>query len=843
MSDTELEEKEATPGSHDDLGVPKERAEAETEELNKLFDDDSIKEPDGGLYKGGQAPKKSGGKLKKRLAIGGGIAGAGIITGVIGFFALLPLKMVHIIENLQTHFFSSSESAIGNYTDGIFSNYVKRHLIPGLRGTCTQAKVEAQCIAPGSTSPLDKLYRGWRDSNFEQKLATDYGLVFERNGDQIFMRLPDADTNFTLFNQTGKGFDLTGFDSSPDNDLFDYIKKNNPKTKMSRQEIRQKVRDAFQGETKIKRVLYRYKFGKFMERKYGVKRCVVACKTKDGFADWKENKKLAFKSTLIDRIIKPHSEISGIILTCLVSGGCGDPSTSVDKDGNGNSAVEVEIKGKVDALFKRLGVETVSDTLKAASDIADQGFSKWFAAQLLTKIGVQNATDAASNTIDGIGWVSKVVSLLKFAKNAGPTIKRLAYVSSSVAMVQMYMTYRTHVDEIKSGKVSSETVGSFQQAMDGIHLNDQGRAYAPAGGAENAENSPLYKDILGSDNIGSAQLTLGSFFNQTASAQSTDQHSPNYTCDNKQPIPKGELICPEEHLNQDNPFQGLSDFLNNGILGGATDGLLTVWDDTIGAVTNKIGDIANYGLEAALSTPVVGGWLKDGIKAIISPFMSKFQDVMGGLIEFLVPSPISTDMSGARTFDMVAGGADVAGNDYSHYSLGGKELTPAQQAAIQNDQAQSDQIAFSQESFTQRMFDKNNSKSLVSQVAMAVPSNIGDSVRSFFGDLLTNPISKLVSSFGSLFNIGRVHAQTAKPDPFDVTQFGYPVDDPALSQEPVDYTDQQCADMNTAWLANEKMAENGQFTNTSTNPCLLQKAAVEGLGALSDSSLVDPADQ
>lgn len=832
MSDTELEEREQSAGAHDDLGVPKEHAEAEAEELEKAFADDSIKEPDGGLYKGGQAPKPSNGKLKKRLLAGGGIAGIGIVTAVISFFALLPLKLVHIVENLQGHFFSASDSALNNYTDSIFSNYVKRHLIPGMRGTCTAAKVDAQCIATDSTSPIDRLYRGWKDNKIETKLATDYGLVFEKNGTNgsISIRLPGE----------GLPLSLDGFENQ-DKNLFDFIKEKNPdKTKLTTNEVRQKIRDALQGETKLKQTIYRIRFDRYMKRKYGVKLCVAKCETRDGLTDKWTNGKLAFKATLVNRVVIPHSEFAGIILNCIIGASNCEPSTSVNADGRGNSAEEQQINSKVDDLFRKLGIQTTKDAEKAASEIADQGFQKWAVAKLLTQMGISNAEDIVSDTADGIGWVSKIVSILTVMQKAGPVIKRLSYVSSSVAMVQLWMTYRSHVDEIKGGNVSPEVVGSFTQAMDGIHLNDAGSAYAPNGGVQNAENSPLYKYLIDDSSTTNAPLTLKSFFNQTAYAQSTNQHNSNYTCDNNQPIPSGQLVCPEEKVSQDNPFTGLSDFFSSGVVGFATDLILTLWNGTVGAILKGIQNASGAAFDFALNAPGA----RDAVDKLITPLTKLVTPIMESLLEFVVPSPISTDMSGARDFNMVAGGADVAGNDYSHYSLGGKQLTPQQSADILNQQTQDQQTQFAMKPFTQRMFDKNDSKSLVSQVAMAIPLNMGDSIHSFFADLVSNPFSKIAGTFGSLFNVGRVHAQVAAmADPFGVTQFGYPVNDPVLTQDPTAYTDQQCTDMNTAWLANEKPNDSGQFTNDQTNPCLLQKAAVEGLGALIDSSLVDPADR
>lgn len=801
--------------------------------------DDKEDKKETGLFRDdGKLKKPGGSKLKKRILIGGGVAGTTALFSLVFFFAALPFKMVHIVENLQKHFYATADSAVAKYSDTVFSNYIKKYVMPGLRGTCTSTKVDAKCVAvPPGTSPITKLYRGWADNRFEQKLALNYGLVISREGSNYYMRIP----GMTLFNQDSKGFDITGFDKSSNKDIFDFIASdpNNQKIKVSQAELRQRVRGAVEAETKSKRLLYRFKLGRFLERKYGLPRCVVACKKRDAWADWKNNKKLAFKTTLVQRIVTPHGEIAGIIMNCLISGGCTD-TTSVNVDGKGNGSAEREITGTLDKLLQKISNEATKDAIKTANEIADKGGSKWLIEQLLAKMGVASADKIAENTVNSVNWVTRIATALKTMKDAGPMIKRLTYVSGSVAMAQLWMTYRSHVDEIKAGQVTEEFVASFNNGLDGLRVDSNGKTFVPPGGAQNAENSPLYKALLGAPSTPSA---FNNLFSAPAYAQTNaNDHTPGYTCNNGKPIESGKLVCPEESLLLDNGVTAMSDFLSNGVLGRSLDAVLTLYDNTLGRAQQLVGVVTSAALDAVLKIPYVGSAVQSGIDLIVKPLSSVADSVMQAVVSYLIPSPISPNMSGARTFNMMAGGADVSGNDYAHFSLGGKALTPAQTAAIRSDQMQSEQLKFAMKPWHKRMFDTNDSNSLISQVAMALPSNTEMGLQSFASSLISNPFSKLFNGFGALFVGQKAHAAIPQNDPFGIVQFGFPLNDPVFTTDPETYTDEYCKQFDN-WINEAHDNGQGQFVNDRANPCLLQRAAIEGLGGLYDSSLIPPQDQ
>src|SRR3989344_556726 len=122
----------------------------------------------------------------KKLLMGGGGA-LGIVTIFISIFlALLPLKINHIVENLQSKFFASSEQAVERRTDHLLSVYIKKHVLPSFsncKGVASSRTINKECMNPiDGETPAAKLFRGWRDARLENKLADNYGIEFERRG-------------------------------------------------------------------------------------------------------------------------------------------------------------------------------------------------------------------------------------------------------------------------------------------------------------------------------------------------------------------------------------------------------------------------------------------------------------------------------------------------------------------------------------------------------------------------------------------------------------------------------------------------------------------------------------
>ncbi len=750
-----------------------------------------------------------------KIIIGG--AAASIVTLlIIGFFALLPFKILHIVNNLQSKFFATSENAVTKETDVLFSNYLKKYVLPGI--TNCKGTIDKTCTprAVSGTGLVSKLYRGWSTARLENTLADKYGLEFQYKKTTGHYYLKTGDT-------PGDGVDLgtqnSGFIKSPDG-LDDYLaKSNDPEFKLvSRSEVRQAVKDSLSGETKFKQVMYRFKVGRLLEEKYGIKRCIIACTLQDNFSEWKNQKAIAAKALLAQRILEPRGEMLGVVLECLADPKC-DPThvnttgtctvgVDCEADGEDVSSTEKDVQSKLDALAAKYGSE---DVLKLYNDLEEKGFTQFTIEQILKSILGDEAGAAAGETaskaLGPAGWISLASQMVTDINSAPQKIQKLSYVVNASSMVATFAMYRTYADEIKNGHVDSTIVGSFTDSLGAI-------ASSGMGGTAEAEQTPLYSQLLG---------------NGTASGSST------YRCNDGKLVPAGQSVCPEMQLNAPNNFaMAISKFKSSFPFFSELNALASLWNKTLGGVFNYVvnflSGIINYVI------PQLGQTVGYVIDKIAGPFLQY-------LMNQLIPPIVSDNMSGGRTFDAMAGGADISGNDYAHNGLGGQELSSSQVTAILNEQQQEYQAQHSHDSLIARMFDTNSNNSLVTKLAMAMPTSFSD-VKSSVASLLSGPFRGM----GSAFSIGHAQAAAAA-DPFGITQYGFAINDPIYTTDPETYWDNNCTTdgttidptkpVNAAWHQSVVINPETQMPeNTTTDPCYLIQAAVGSDGGLTNPGVL-----
>jgi hypothetical protein len=206
-------------------------------------------------------------------------------------------------------------------------------------------------------------------------------------------------------------------------------------------------------------------------------------------------------------------------------------------------------------------------------------------------------------------------------------------------------------------------------------------------------------------------------------------------------------------------------------------------------------------------------------------------------------------MSGGRVFDLVAGGADVTGNDYAHHGLGGQVLSPSQVATILDEQQQEYDAQHSKDSILARAFDTNSNNSLITKAVMATPTSL-NGFRTSLAGIFSNPFKNIFAS------LPFAHAQAAEngSDPFGITQYGYSANDPAFTSDPEEYWVNNCSTDGTTIDPNLPVNKNyhAGYTinpdtqmpeNSTTDPCYLIQAAVGSAGAMFDSSLLTQDDQ
>lgn len=818
---------------------------------------------DGGLFSDEGDSSKKGGLIpatglkgllsrnKKKSGLGAIIATCLTIVTIMGFLLSGPLKVEHIVSNLQKRFFSSAEDATEKASEKMMKRYIIKHVLPSYRncGTTVSKKCSVGNVSKNS-NPVNNLYRSWANARIENKLADKYGIEIKREQGTWKVKTAGA---------SAKGIDI-GRNGEKIDDLF---------SNANRAQVRAVIREATAKETRWKKLMLRYKVGRLLETKYGIKRCIIFCGTRDTFADKKDEKKLAAKIYLVDRVITPRNESMGIVLTCLMTGCINDadktkPSDTGDapalKGAPENDDVDKATREALEAYAQNLGMKNADELIGKYKEISEKGFQKYLVEVALKHIVGDVAAKRASNLVPVIGWINFASMVVQAADGAGPALKKLRYVVNAAPMVATFMMYRSYADEVHTHKVDPIEVGSMVNSLGKGDVDNKNDPIK--GGSASAENSPLYAHYMGGT-IASAGSISNLFFASSSAETAIDykQTVTNnaYKCNSGKTTPKGKLICPEEELGGGNSVaNAIHDGLNSPALKGVVI-LSDLWSSTIGKAfalaDTIIGGILGTAFkiyttvnDAGCSLPIK---LNPGYCAARDLAEEYAPQVLEAVTTLLIPNPFSSNMSGGRTFNMIAGGANVAGNDYAHTGLGGKALTDQEVADIRNEQITEDKLVFENKSVFAKMFDTESSYSAVSQVAMAVPLDIKSTYMTRIMSVVTSPVKFLSTLLNGLASKSVFAAETPSKDPFGVVQYGYPAG--SIPDDPEAYWQANCKDDASQAYQNDKNFEESNWNqaaadnvdkdtgmpkNTQTNPCMLIKDTVGVMGGAYDTDLL-----
>lgn len=766
---------------------------------------------------------------KKVLAGGGAAAGVATIVAA-GFLLLIPLKMEHIVSNLQNRFMSSSNSAVETETQNMFKNYITTKVLPAYKSCGTT--ISKDCTPRDfGTNPVGNLYRTWANARLENKLADNYGIEFK------------YDKTAKVWHLKGPGIQTEGDNIGPDGAGLEQELNGRSKT---REAFKTALNTSLENETKWKQVMIRYKAGRLWEEKYGLKRCLIYCGVRDQLGDKVDTKKKAAQIYLVQRVIGPFSESRAAILECMINA-C-DPTktqptqaetgTTGEQNGAPESSVSSSIEQEAQQSSAKFVTDSSEELVASVNNIAEKGFQKAFLEAVLTKAGLGAVASQAADAVPIIGAVVSASHVITFASHAGPAVQTLGYISNSSADASLYTNYRTYTDEIHTGHTDITEVGSWNNSLGSGDKSTPGNPQI--GGTAGAEGTPLYADLIDNKPPSAQTSLLGSFLPGKASAAGT---TADYKCDNGLPVPVGEVVCAEEELGNigNSALNGVSAFLNSSVISPVT--------SVANAVSGVAGSVSGFLGGIVAGIPGVGDLVKqlsDVVSQVLNPFFS-------AAINVLVANPFSTVMSGGRVFDLMAGGADVVGNVFAQTGLGGQALTPQQTADVVNQQQSEAQQNFQSQPLFARMFSTDSQYSLVSKLAMDVPLGSHAAAQSSIANLL-NPLSSISHGFGSMLSGKASAAVSAQQDPFGVTQYGYPAG--TIPDDPETYWDQHCSDNpSNAYMKDNSWNEaaaattdpvTGQPRNNTTNPCLLIKASVGSAGGLFDTTLLtqdDLADQ
>lgn len=789
-----------------------------------------------------EATMRGNSKLKKRIAIAGAAAGGSIFAGIIVFLAMLPLKIEHIVTNLETNFMAGSNNAIAKETRNLYSRYLVTQVMPGISSGRCHSTIDANCVGAitGSDGPVKQLFTGWKQAHLEQKMAKNYGIVIRSSG--------GGGNRFTL--------SLNGHDYNIMNNE-DIFNLQDTKTGLSTNEVRNLVSsrldEGLSDETFWKKTYVRFKVWSLLKTKYGVPHCLFACTARDNFKDWKSNASLGFKAMLARNVLGNLNSNLGVVGQCVLAGAdfCNtalDPASP--EDDTRLSPAQKKIKQQLLDAAEKYGTEKVADLIKQAEGISKDGVAKTLTRTITTNIAERFAGEAVSSTVGDtavkaipvIGWVFMAARVVNLADKIGPMVRYMGYAANASAAVSTFELVNTMSSEMKSGHTTAALQGSFADAL--------------------STDTPYIQSIMGSSSTTHTASIFDNFFGTTyADSVTSNTEDP---CQGGAGKGAGGLLCPEEDIAAGN---STTDEISS--IAGSIPGL-----SQLGGVISKVGEIVSGAIGPVFDTACHTVGYIVGCPAILDYAGNKIQDFTTWLTGKLITSPFEQDVPDPKTAsaglgtvggltpgritDIAGIGAHVAGSDSCQTELGCAQISQSAMTNIRNQELQKDKVAFDSMPLFARMFDTNSSYSLISRMAMDMPTSSLDAGNGLESTLL-NPLQTFASAFDNMFASGSMAfaAPTASQSAADgVKDVGYT--DDQIPANPDQFFDQNCTngplakyDPNTKkldisdFLNNpdnvEQDPDTGQLLYKKNNPCQLILSSIQSDGAIFDPSLL-PAD-
>lgn len=737
---------------------------------------------------------------KKVLGVGGG-AGALGISMVVFFLGLQPLKINFFVSNLTSHFGSASSIAGHSMSANLLNTYYVKYVLPDLvkgfrpcYGTITPG-----CVEVKGKGPVAAYIKSLANKHFEGQMPWKF---YRLNG-QLYMHNVTGTDHIISVEDLAKA-------QRGEKTIVDLaeIGKNG---RGERAALKAAVNKALEDSTLWERVYYRLVLGPFASAKYGAKRCIIACNIRDKYLDPPTQKVRFWKAKFIEKISTPLGDDIAGAFRKVIEGKNPEEEMQLNNAQTGSADPEKVTEIQADVQSRAIA-EAVDETTKLTDTLevvaGKEGFVNTALIRALSLLIGKEAAEKGVHALPIIGQVLLVAQILAIEKNAGPTLRMAAYAANATAAVKLYTSYASADAEMKSGHVDLVMLGSMADALSrNISGSPDDRS--------DATTTPLYGVLFG----GGSNTT-------------------NYVCNDGKPVSKtppsqgGPLVCPEEQLSNGNMAANLMSYIFslNPNLSKAVD-LVNKVNELIGWLAGGAIDLACKGVNA-----VPPGGTCDNLLHWLGGYVSQFGY---WLITLLVPTPFSDNMSGGRTFDMMAAGADVMHNKTCEVKLGCAPITNQQAAAMQSQVLAEEKADFDQQPLTTKLFGTDTPYSLISQVAVVAPSS-SSVLFANVSNFMNNPFGTIGSMFAGMFAGKSVFADPTNiptDDPFGVIQYGYLPDQ--VPNDPEAYWDQNCQDKDFSKTWFEAMQQD-EATGEAVpakgpEPCLLIQAIAQ-----SNSAFLDP---
>lgn len=833
-------ERATTPHSHS----PQDLRDRERHSDDQL--DDAATEEDDKLGRGytdqrnGQRKKKPmSGRRKAGISIFGVGIGATVFAAIFTFIAMIPMRVEAMVRNFQEQYMAQVYDGLQEVSMNIFSDYITYVIMPNLNGTC-QSTVDPSCtfVAPG-TSPVDKFYQAWAKQRMERDLA-QHGIVIGRRGGP-------TQTKTFYMNLNGGEIDITRLQNGSLS-LFDL-----PGTQeVSRAEIRRAVNNAIEETTFWKTIYKRFMANRYLRTNFGIYWCDQHCSWFEGTHNRIDavsasinDKKLAQKVWLMQRLAPEKYQI---VVGCIMDvGQCVDtldPATS--EDDMRMSPAQRQLYSIVSQASLNLNERDLTRLAAAAREAGDIGVKEYMVREATKKLATtmlgaeaaerlaEQSTRAMTKSIPYIGWAIFAANVISFIDKAPDAWRYMSYTIQASTAVAVWTGYEVHASEIEAGQTDDVIAGAYDQSLTEDALD---------GGdfASDMMNSPLVATIMG---VSSPTSSMGLFNTRVSAADpGTTSTYQKYKCDDGKPVDtKNMLVCPEERLAQNSTVLLASkvslDLAYPGI-GAVAGGVTKVVDYAIGLLPTEY---LGKALVAMCDAPRLA------LSILLPPgaAMCYAAEAAGKLGQKVTTAamnamPNQYRPDGARMANMAAAGADVTSNRLVRDTLGGTVATPEEVTMIRNRYIAEQKAKLQESSLYARMFSKDTPYSLVSRLAVRLPSREPEDIMVAVAKSIAQPLDQVDSSIARVGEKQAFASDVMIAKAFGVTQYKAP----AAPKHPGQYFKDNCLqryDETTGQLDSSEFLNNqtttdpitGEQMNTTENTCALVHAAFGALGGMSE---------
>ncbi len=386
----------------------------------------------GALLNASKAAGSFVGGNKKKIGIGGGVAGL-LVSAVLGFMSLLPLKIESMMKNIYGDHMGKVEHMVERRATKIFIRYAMSNSL----------SATGPIVATGN--PLSDLYRTWRTQSFEADLKSKYGYSIERSPVK------------------GKAIRITyaggTLDAANEAEMTKLLSQD-----LSRNQARSALKEAIKGETKAYQVLKRWHMRKWMYNAYGIRRWKFFDRKsgKEAGTNLDTNLKESAMGEYKNRLTKALGCIMGEAAQCPDKQGDAAKTTKPSPDAATN-AKELEV-----ATSDVAAKETAEGVTKGVSGVLIKGLTK---------------------ALPIIGWVDLAARIDDFIWNG-----RASVIVADIRKLQYATTFANWLsisDEIKDGKsVSGDEVNASMLKLEGSEKSATSQRIYSGGNGTGVAPSP-----------------------------------------------------------------------------------------------------------------------------------------------------------------------------------------------------------------------------------------------------------------------------------------------------------------------------------------------------------------